>query len=526
MSDSRTARTPLPGQSPLRMAEQALLRRAYSEAEQWARTALRQSNDNPQALRLLGSALSGAGRHAEAIAAFERALLLSPDDALIHNSLGACLHVSGTRIRALAAFRRATELAPDLIQSWQNMATLLVAENRVDEALAAIDQVLVRAPRLLSARIARSDILLVQGHRDEVANEYRRMIADHPDSAWPWYGLSNLKHYKLSEADLAQMRRLRAQPNLSEREREVLDFAVARALADNAQYAQSFAALNEANARMRWRIPWNAAAFSAEVDAILAAFSAPMTQASSEQGGAAIFIVSLPRAGSSLVEQILASHPQVEGAGELGDLEQVIAAESARRNEPFAQWARAANAADWQRLGEMYLQRTARWRERKAYFTDKLPSNWRFVGAIRAMLPAAHIVVCRRDPLETAWSCYRQLFPDKGHAWSYDFASIGVYWRDFERAQQHWRKNSPAHVHVQNHEALLADTENEIRSLLDFCRLPFDPACLDFHKTRRSVHTLSATQVREPLRRDTASTAKYGALLNPLRAALGLPLIA
>jgi LPS sulfotransferase NodH len=233
-----------------------------------------------------------------------------------------------------------------------------------------------------------------------------------------------------------------------------------------------------------------------------------------------IFVVSLPRSGSTLVEQMLASHPQIHGAGELVDLESIIEAESARRAVPFAAWATQATDADWRRLGDAYLEATARWRALKPFVTDKFPGNWRYVGAIRRMLPGARIVVCRRDPLETALSCYRQHFGGNTQAWSYDVASIAAYWHDFERASEHWQALHPASVRVAQYEALVADPRGEIAALLEFCGLQFDPACLEFHKTRREVSTMSASQVREPLRRDTARADRYGALLDPLRSAL------
>jgi hypothetical protein len=182
-----------------------------------------------------------------------------------------------------------------------------------------------------------------------------------------------------------------------------------------------------------------------------------------------------------------------------------------------------ATAQDWQRLGESYLECTARWRRERPRFTDKLPGNWLYVGAALAMLPGARVVICRREPIETAFSCLRHLFSEGNQLFSYHIDDIAAYLRDFERAAQNWRRLYPASTYLQEHEALVANADDQIRALLDFCGLSFDEHCLRFHETERTVRTASAGQVREPMRRDTAYTAVYGGLLDSLRTALGTP---
>jgi sulfotransferase family protein len=236
-------------------------------------------------------------------------------------------------------------------------------------------------------------------------------------------------------------------------------------------------------------------------------------------GSEAIFIVSLPRSGSTLVEQIIAAHPDVEGAGELPDLSIVIEEESHRRGRPFPTWATEADAADWHRLGARYLERTERWRQRRPRFTDKSLLNAPYVGAAAAMLPGARFVDCRRDPVETALSCYRQWFA-QGQAWSYAIDDIAAFQRGHERLMALWRTRMPASLHTVAHETLVAEPEASVRQLLAFCGLGFDPACLAFHRSDRSVRTASAAQVRQPLRQDTGRAHRYGALLDPLRRAL------
>jgi hypothetical protein len=178
-------------------------------------------------------------------------------------------------------------------------------------------------------------------------------------------------------------------------------------------------------------------------------------------------------------------------------------------------------ADDWQQLGQRYLERTAHWRKRRPIFTDKLPNNWMHIGMIRAMLPGARIIVSRRDALETCFSCYRQYFP--GNDYTRSFSDLASYWRSFDAVANDWAGKEPTHVHPFVYEDLIENPEAQIRALLAFCGLPFEEACLHFHETQRAIGTPSAMQVREPLRADTARAPRYGALLNPLREALGLP---
>jgi hypothetical protein len=253
---------------------------------------------------------------------------------------------------------------------------------------------------------------------------------------------------------------------------------------------------------------------------LLNAFDSARRGAADDQGSNVVFIVSMPRSGSSLTEQILASHPQVDGAGELMELSGVLQDESRRRNIAFPHWVSMATPADWQRMGRDYLRRTKRWQRGGILFTDKLPDNWLRIGAAMAMLPGARVVDCRRDAVETCFSCYRTLFNEGTQAFTYDIGDLVGYYRDYVRTTEHWRRLFGARWHTQSYEALVADSSSQIRELLAFCGLPYDVGCERYYDTDRSVRTASASQVREPLMRDTARAPKYGALLDPLRDAL------
>ncbi len=495
----------------------------HARAEQSFAAGLRESSDHPDLLRGRAIALQRLQRDAEAIPLLRRVLELEPADAIACNTLGTALGAVGDTAAAVVALRRACELAPHFAASWFNLGKVLTLLARTDEALAPLQRALAIDPGFESARFLLAEALMMSGHSDDSAAQYREVLRHAPQSGLAWWGLANLKAVRLIESDTQRLAALVRQPGLAVPEHIGAAFAFGKALEDTGRDAEAFTAYREANAFARRHIPWNAAGFDAWLARLLAVFETPLPAPLDAQlGHEVIFIVGLPRSGSTLSEQILAAHPQVEGASELPDLGAVIAEESSRRRRPFPDWARDAVAADWQRLGQRYLERTARWRERRPRFTDKMPGNWLLIDAIRAMLPGAAIVDCRRDPLETCWSCFRQIFWQM-HEYSYDIDDLAAYWHAHDRALRVWRERYPERIREQVYEELLADPEQQTRALLEFCGLPFDPACLRPHEATRSVRTASAAQVREPMRRDTARAPRYGALLDPLREALARP---
>ena len=476
---------------------------------------------HPEVLRLHAGILDLRGDYPGAFTSMERALAQRPQDPLYYNTLGNILGNAGDYDGALTALRRACALQPDLAISWFNLGVMLTRCVRHTQALEALRRAIALDPQYMPARALLGDTLRGEGRIQEAAAEYRRVIAEEPWTGMAWWGLADLKTIRFAPGDVEQMRSALQDPRAGDHDRIAIGFALAKALDDEGRYADSLAALEQANTIARRRKAWNAQAFTNGISDILDAFAPPPAPASAELGRGVIFIVSLPRSGSTLVEQILASHSWVEGSGELPDVPLTLSDESHHRGKPYPYWVKEAQAADWQRLGELYLHHTAHWTERRPVFTDKLPSNWYNVGAIRAMLPAAKIICCRRDPLETCFSCYRQHLAS--NEYTRTFEDLAAHWRNYDRTIRHWRALHPSHVYEHIHEDLIADPEAKIRALLDFCGLPFEEACLRFHLNKREVYSPSATQVRQPLRGDTARAPRYGALLDPLRKALGMP---
>ena len=502
---------------------QALGMGRADQAEAQLRPVLARHSDHPEVLRLHAGILSLRGDHASATAAMRRAIELRPDDPLYQNTLGSVLGATGDFDGAIAALRRACELQPDLAIAWYNLGVMLTRSVRNDEAAEALKRAVALAPDNMDARALLGDLLRMQGDATASALEYRKVLSERPFSGMAWWGLADLRTDAFERGDIERMQAALRNDRTNDDDRIATSFALAKALDTEKRYAESLDVLNRANAIARLRERWNAQAFSAMVDAINNAFAPPPSPATDPSlGREALFVVGMPRSGTTLVEQILASHSQVAGAGELPDLSLVIAEESRRRGLSFPRWVAAAQPADWQRLGERYLARTARWRTQRPMFTDKFPGNWVHIGAIRAMLPGARVIVCRRDPLETCFSCYRQLLP-QGNEWSRTPEDLASFWRDFDRSADRWSSSHPTGVYQHSYEGLVAEPERAVRSLLDFCGLPFEDACLHFHETSREVRSPSATQVREPLRGDTAHAQRYGDLLDTLRVSLGMP---
>jgi cytochrome c-type biogenesis protein CcmH/NrfG len=506
----------------LEAAAQALQRKAPAEAERVLISVLALAPQNADALRLLGISQHLQRNYKAAAATLREALSARPDDALILNNLGSALRGCGDVDGAVAAFRRATELAPSMPAPWYNLGKALKNNTYPEQARAAFERALQCDPEYAQAWVPLGDVLKAVGNVETAVSCYRTALR-YPDQApRAWFHLSNLKTIHLSADDATRLQVIFENPALSDEQRVFAGYALAKALEDQHDYAAAFQALRRTNELKRRKVPWNAGLFSAKINAIETAFARPMARAPDPSlGHQVIFIVSLPRSGSTLTEQILASHPQVEGANELQDLPSVLNEESRRRGREFPEWVNEATADDWHRLGLQYMQRTSRWHHEKPRFTDKGLSNWQFIGAAAAMLPAARFVNCRRDPVETCVSCYRQYF-SRGNYFSYDLKELGSYWRDYDRLGRAWQAIFPDRVFEQVYEQLLADPEAQIRRLLEFLDLPFDPACLQFHRSKRVVRTASAAQVRQPLRRDTARANRYGNALDPLREALGL----
>jgi tetratricopeptide (TPR) repeat protein len=498
-------------------AGQALSQGRADLAEQPLKHVLAEAPGFANAQFLYGIACQMRGDSKTAVEYMRRAALQRPDDPNILTSLGGALYDTGATAEAFVYLRRATELAPLQASYWYNLGKALKLHWQLDEAQDALERALDRDARHIAARNTLADIFTIRGNIAQAVAEYRKVLAMQPAQEHAWQCLANLKTEPLTLEDAKQIQRVLQNQQLAPDVRVSLGFSLYKALEDQHQYSEAFQALSEANSLKRRLVQWDAAVEHAHIESIVEAFRRPLPVPSDPAlGQEVIFIASLPRSGSTLVEHILASHPLVEGANEIPDLSQVLDEESKRRGKVFPLWVADATAEDWLRLGKSYLARTDRWRARRPIFSDKGLQNWQWIGAIRAMLPGAKIIDCHRDPIETCFACYRQLFSEGIH-YSYDLRDLASCYNDYRRLTDFWRERYPDSIFDLSYEALVRDPEAQIRLVLSFCRLPFDAACLSPHQTQREVHsTASAAQVRQPIRGDTARSPRYTDFLAPL----------
>jgi hypothetical protein len=338
-------------------------------------------------------------------------------------------------------------------------------------------------------------------------------------AAKAWFALLDLKTVHLAPDELQALERLERHPGTNEEDRTLASYALGQAYEKAGRPEDAVRAFDAANQRTRRQTPWDAEALSRTIDAIQDAFPRSSDGDGSDRGSEVIFILGMPRSGTTLVEQILAAHSQVVGGDELPDLGRVLADESTRREKPFPAWVADAHDGDWQRLGEEYLARTKRCQTR-GRFTDKMPENWPYVGAILRMLPGARVIGCERDTLETAWSCYKQLFAPGFMGWSYDVDSLAAYACDARRLWRHFQRHEPRRCRTQSYEAIQGDLDSQVRELLRFVGLEYEPACLEFASSRSETRSASAAQVRGPLDTKTARRRSYGRALDYLAQAL------
>jgi tetratricopeptide (TPR) repeat protein len=504
----------------LQEIHRALPARDWNRVQPSLRALIALAPSHPETLRVRAAIAHLQGRPAESIALLQHAAEARPQDGQIQFDLGSALAKSGDSEGALAALRKSAELQPRRIAPLIGMAEVMARTGDTTQAIALLREALGREPRNVAARNLLARELHFAGQIDEAHAEYRRSIEHAPMPAMAWFGLSTLRTTRFDADDLAAIQTLLVRPDLHETERIAASFALAKACEDDERYDDAFRALTAANAARRRQLRWDAAKFSANARAIERTFAASEAESpDAAMGGGIVFVVGMPRSGSTLVQQMLAAHPAVAAGGELDDVRDLILAESQRRRMDFPEWVATTTPADWRRLGQGYLDRTAKLRGASACFVDKALLNWRYVGAIRAMLPSARFVDCRRDALETCLGCYRQMFASD-LAFTYDLDELAAFYRDYDRAMRFWRGRYPDRVFVVEHEKLVAEPATEARRLLDFCGLSFDEAVLSFHESARPVRTSSAAQVREPLRTDTARAHRYGALLDRLRALL------
>jgi tetratricopeptide (TPR) repeat protein len=436
----------------------------------------------------LGSMLLDRGRVDEAAGALERALALKGDDHDAINLMGRVAFERGALDEALAHYRRALALKRDLPDAWNNMGNVLKELGRLDEARAA----------------------------------FLEALALDPTNAGVYVNLADSKTFSAGDPHLDAMQALEREDNLSPTERMQLDFALGKAYADLKEHGRSFEHLIQANAGKRAQIAYDEAATLGLFERIEQTFTPALVGRKARDGDPSrlpIFVIGMPRTGTTLVEQILASHPQVHGAGELkamNDIADTVPGVGTVRI-PYPEFVPALDAAAMRAVGARYVAALKRLAGGARRVTDKMPSNFFFAGLIHLALPNAPIIHTVRDPVDTCVSCFSKLFTaEQNH--TYDLAELGRYHRRYQRLMAHWHRVLPAgRILDVRYEDVVADLEGAARRIIAHCGLDWDARCLDFHRTERPVRTASATQVRQPIYTSAVGRARvYEPYLGPL----------
>ncbi len=520
-------------------AAAALVANRLPQAEALLRTHLAGQPTDVAALRMLAEIAGRLRRYDDAQSLLERCLALAPSfDAARHN-YAVVLNRQGNPAAALPEVERLLAGEPRN-PGYRNLhAAVLANVGAYAESIQVYEAVLKDFPRQPKIWMSYGHSLKTSGRLEEAVEAYRRAIALEPALGEAYWSLANLKTFRFTAADVHAIHGQLEKSDLDPDGRLHFEFALGKALEDEHSYEASFVHYARGNALRRRQHPYDAQENTRFVQRSKRLFTAEFFAARAGAGAPQadpIFIVGLPRSGSTLVEQILASHSQVEGTMELPDIPQ-IANEMATRGDrdaggggldagareaPFFDTLAGFGRGELRRLGERYLESTRVHRKTSApVFIDKMPNNFAYVGLIHLILPNARIIDARRHPLGCGFSVFKQHFA-RGQNFTYDLEDIGRYYRDYVELMAHVDAVLPGRVHRVCYESMVERTEAEVRRLLDYCGLPFETGCLRFFENERAVRTASSEQVRRPIFRDGLDQWRhYDSWLGPLRSALG-----
>jgi len=494
------------------------------EAEQYLRQALAVDAGIAEAHNLLGVVLREQSRLEEALACYLQALAVRPEYAEAHNNIGNVLRQLARYAEAEAAYSHALELQPDYAEAHYNLGNVYKDQSLFSEAEASYRQALALKPDYAEAQNNLGNALKGQSRLEQAAAAYDAAIALRPDFIEPHYALSLLKTYRDEDPHRRMLNELEPRlATLSVEAQVRYWFTVGKVCEDVGDYDASFSAYRQGNALQRALLHWDDAAQDALFERMTAFFTPAFFATHAKphrEGKAPIFIVGMPRSGTSLLEQILASYPGIHGAGEMPDLSEVIVA--AMPDADYAKFPEALAgfaAADFRRMGEQYTERLWRHAPEALRITDKMPANFFYVGLIHLMLPQAKIIHAMRDPMDSCFSCYSRLFNESNLSFTYDLGTLGRYYARYIRLMRHWHAVlPPGTILDMPYESMVGDTETQARRLLSYLDLPWDARCLAFHENQRRVKTASVAQVRKPIYRTSlARWQRFASHLEPLQ---------
>ena len=493
-------------------------------AEGICREYLKRRPHDVDAIRLLAEIGITLGMLDEAIVLLERCLALAPNFTIAQANYATALARRQRFDEALDRTGRLQIEQPDNLSHKVQHASILAMAGRFEQAHEKFEEVLTFIPD--NARILTSygHSLRYGGRGEDAAAAYQRAIAAEPDAGEAYWSLANLKTFKFADAELDGMRQRYAAMEKLSADRYHLAFALGKALEDKGDFAESFAAYADGNTIKNTFSSYTTERTSGEVDSMIEHCADGFLEPGGHTSNEPIFILGLPRAGSTLLEQILASHSAVEATAELPLISQ-IAGElggGRRRSEQnlYPQCLTSMSQDQRESLGQRYLDGASTYRTDKPFFIDKMPNNWVHIGLIKTILPNATIIDARRHPMAACFANFKQLFA-RGQEFTYGLEEIGHYYADYMRLMDHWHSVLPHGLMTVQYETVVEDLETQVRVLLDHCNLPFEEQCLRYYEKDRAVRTASSEQVRQPIYRDALSVwQRYEAHLDPLKAVL------
>jgi tetratricopeptide (TPR) repeat protein len=513
----------------LQKADAALRENRLAESNSLLRQHLEEDPTDVLAMHLLAAVYMRHGDFADAGKLLARCLELAPNYAAARHDYALVLDNLMRRGEALREIERALEIDPDHPGYRNLQAALLDRLGEYDRAIEVYAGLLDEHREQPKVWTSYGHTLRAAGRGDDAVSAFRWAIEYQPECGEAWWGLADLKTFAFSAGEVDEMRRQLERTDLSDDDRSHFEFALGKALEDGGDYVESFEHYAEGNRLRRKMLPYNATQLTAGVQRSKAFFMPDFFADRADCGSPErdpIFIVGLPRSGSTLLEQILASHSAVEGTMELPDMLAIVQELGERGAEAgtwrFPEVLASLEPDEFRALGERYLESTRIYRKTdRPMFIDKMPNNFANVGLIQLLLPNARIVDARRHPLASCFSIFKQLFA-RGQAFANSLDDLGHTYRDYVELMAHIDEVLPGRVHRVFYEHLVDDTEAEIRGLLDYCGLPFEERCLHFHETDRAVRTASSQQVRQPINRAGVDHWRhFEDWLDPLKQALG-----
>jgi tetratricopeptide (TPR) repeat protein len=494
--------------------------------------ALRVNPDYVEAYVDLGAALREQGKLDRSVAFLQHAIRLKPKLADAHNKLGLAYFEQGKLDEAEQSYREALRLKPDFALAMSHLGNLLEEMGQADAGCCLIESALNLAPDDFQVRTHFGIALVNQGKFDEAKAHFLKAVAIKPSFSPALFFLARDGNYHFTDEELTRIKELLQQDSLPLRDRINLHFALARGLDRSKDFDDAFRQCQQGNLNKSMLLRLQGNPFQSDAHAqFIMRLIATFQEAYFEQvrtfgsdGALPVFIVGMPRSGTSLVEQILASHPAVFGAGEIRNLKQLVAGLPAElgNSTDYPECLNQLNKEASALLSERYIRGLRRLGGERLRVTDKVPMNFHHLGLIATLFPGAQVIHCRRDPRDVCWSCYFQNFREV--PFSCDLRVLGEYYRRYERLMAHWKKVLPLPILDVCYEELVEDVEKVSREMIAFCRLPWHDSCLAFHKTQRSVRTASNMQVRQPTYRSSKGYWKnYASHLGPLLEALTGP---